>query len=148
MKNKITKTATLFCTWQITAMIGIVMLLASCNQFAKSDLAQSIQSFNEKSLPQQQAEGLEWTSLTYNQVLDQVVFLYTFDENYYDADEALASFNENKEELKANIAPLIAQQGKVIHFDGSSVKIVYKFPLSNKSFEILFTGEEVEQLTK
>lgn len=146
MKQSILKSE--FCKWQVLALVFATMFYTGCNEFTKTDLAQSVQSFNEKSLPQQQAEGLVWTSLTYDMVLDQVVFKYTFDEDYFDVEEMLPLFYENKNEMKNQIAPLIAEQGRKMKLNGSSVKIKYEFNRSKKSFDIIFSSEEIDQLIK
>lgn len=136
------------CKFQVFAIFVIAISYVSCNEFAKSDLAESVQRFNEKSLPQKQAEGLEWTSISYNKVLDQVVLRFTFDEDYFDAEETIALFEENKDELKASLAPVLAESGKTLKLDGTAVKVVYGFNHSKRTFETFFSGDEIDQLVK
>lgn len=143
MEQSIFNTTT--CKCKVLVMAYIVFLCASCNEFTKSDLAQSVQNFNE-SLPQQQAEGLEFTSLTYDKVLDQIVFRFTFDENIYDAEEILAAFEEDRDLMKNQMVPYIREGAKKLQLNGTAEKFVYGFTTSKKTFEMYFSADEIDQI--
>ena len=146
MKQRSLTFVSKICQWQVFVVLLMVLLCTNCNDSAKSKLAQSVQNFNEKSLPQQVAEGMEWTSLTYDETLGQVVFLYMFDEDFYDAGEICAAFAENQAVMKEQMASYIIEGVKSLDLDGASIKIVFGFSQSDTTCEILFTAEEIDQL--
>lgn len=145
MKQKVYNSSTFIC--QVLVMFLATMLCMSCNEFTKSDLVQSVQEFNEK-LPQQQAEGIELTSVTYDKVLDQVVFRYTFDEDVYNAEEVLAAFEEDRDLLKEQMTPYIKEGANKLQLSGTSEKFVYGFTVSKRTFELFFSADEIDQLVK
>ena len=146
MKQKYITVASKIRKWQGFVVLLVTLFCVSCNEFSKSELAQSVQSYNEKSLPKQMAEGFEWTSISYDKVLDMVVLKYTFDEDIYDVNEILNTYNEERDNMKAQMVPYITGFVNKVDLDGASIKICYGFTRSNKTFELVFSGEEIEQL--